>query len=111
MFIYNNGSNSTIVVRWEAPRGNVEHYIVYLNKVLFSDLLNSSIRSTSFLNLSAGRSYTAVVTTISGPFNASSEPGTTATCEFEGGDGGRRPRVLLSMPLLSVRVHSFVSTV
>nr|XP_046208371.1 receptor-type tyrosine-protein phosphatase eta-like isoform X3 [Oncorhynchus gorbuscha] len=79
MFIYNNGSNSTIVVRWEAPRGNVEHYIVYLNKVLFSDLLNSSIRSTSFLNLSAGRSYTAVVTTISGPFNASSEPGTTAT--------------------------------
>ncbi|XP_052336599.1 receptor-type tyrosine-protein phosphatase beta-like isoform X11 [Oncorhynchus keta] len=79
MFIYNNGSNSTIVVCWEAPRGNVEHYIVYLNKVLFSDLLNSSIQSTSFLNLSAGRSYTAVVTTISGPFNASSEPGTTAT--------------------------------
>ncbi|XP_042150857.1 receptor-type tyrosine-protein phosphatase eta isoform X1 [Oncorhynchus tshawytscha] len=79
MFIYNNGSNSTIVVHWEAPRGNVEHYIVYLNKVLFSDLLNSSIRSTSFLNLSAGRSYTAVVTTISGSFNASSEPGTTAT--------------------------------
>ncbi|XP_064859069.1 receptor-type tyrosine-protein phosphatase eta-like isoform X2 [Oncorhynchus nerka] len=79
MFIYNNGSNSTIVVRWEAPRGNVDHYIVYLNKVLFSDLLNSSNRSTSFLNLSAGRSYTAVVTTISGPFNASSEAGTTAT--------------------------------
>ncbi|XP_055778236.1 receptor-type tyrosine-protein phosphatase beta-like isoform X4 [Salvelinus fontinalis] len=77
--IYNNGSNSTIVVRWEAPRGNVEHYIVYLNKVLFSDWLNSSIRSTSFLNLSAGRKYTAVVTTISGPFNASSEPATTAT--------------------------------
>ncbi|XP_071261196.1 receptor-type tyrosine-protein phosphatase eta-like [Salvelinus alpinus] len=78
-FIDNNGSNSTIVVRWEAPRGNVEHYIVNLNKVLFSDWLNSSIRSTSFLNLSAGRKYTAVVTTISGPFNASSEPATTAT--------------------------------
>uniref|UniRef100_A0A4W5NNG1 Fibronectin type-III domain-containing protein n=1 Tax=Hucho hucho TaxID=62062 RepID=A0A4W5NNG1_9TELE len=78
-FISNNGSNSTIVVRWEAPRGNVEHYKVYLNKVLISDSLNSSIWSTSFINLSAGRNYTAVVTTISGPFNASSEPATTAT--------------------------------
>ncbi|KAK6309243.1 hypothetical protein J4Q44_G00207060 [Coregonus suidteri] len=77
--ISNLGSNSTIVVRWEAPKGNVENYKVCLNKVIFSDLLNSSIRSTSFPNLPAGREYTAVVTTISGPFNATSEPNTTAT--------------------------------
>ncbi|XP_045562202.1 receptor-type tyrosine-protein phosphatase eta isoform X3 [Salmo salar] len=99
-FIYNNGSNSTIVVRWEAPRGNVEHYIVYLNKVLFSDLLNSSIRSTSFLNLSAGRNYTAVVTTISGPFNASSEPATTATYPNQPG-----PIVILEKTTSSISVE------
>ncbi|XP_029607466.1 titin isoform X6 [Salmo trutta] len=99
-FIYNNGSNSTIVVRWEAPRGNVEHYIVYLNKVLFSDLLNSSIWSTSFLNLSAGRNYTAVVTTISGPFNASSEPATTATYPNQPG-----PIVILEKTTSSISVE------
>ncbi|KAK9516915.1 hypothetical protein VZT92_024823 [Zoarces viviparus] len=70
------GSNSSILVSWNKPLGKVEHYKVYLNRTSTAServMLDSTNTSFLFHNLSAGRVYTAVVTTFSGPFNASSD--------------------------------------
>ncbi|XP_031138584.1 receptor-type tyrosine-protein phosphatase eta isoform X2 [Sander lucioperca] len=75
--ISSQGSNSSILVSWTKPPGKVERYTVYLNSS--STFLNSTGTSFLFDNLSAGRLYTAMVTTYSGPFNASSESITNAT--------------------------------
>ncbi|XP_078113681.1 receptor-type tyrosine-protein phosphatase eta-like isoform X1 [Sander vitreus] len=75
--ISSRGSNSSILVSWTKPPGKVERYTVYLNSN--STFLNSTSTSFLFDNLSAGRFYTAMVTTYSGPFNASSEFITNAT--------------------------------
>ncbi|XP_064786415.1 receptor-type tyrosine-protein phosphatase eta isoform X2 [Oncorhynchus masou masou] len=80
--ISNNGSTNTMVVSWAAPPGNVGQYVVHLNstdQVFTSVWLNSNQQTHTFIYLSAGREYTAVVTTISGPFNKTSGPVTTAT--------------------------------
>ncbi|KAL7403339.1 hypothetical protein ABVT39_027926 [Epinephelus coioides] len=80
--ISSQGSNSSILVSWAKPFGNVEHYKVYLNNSFTSpeeEKLNSTITSFLFDSLLAGRLYTAVVFTNSGPFNASSEFVTNAT--------------------------------
>ncbi|XP_049928086.1 receptor-type tyrosine-protein phosphatase eta isoform X2 [Epinephelus moara] len=79
--ISSQGSNSSILVSWPKPFGNVEHYKVYLNNTFTSpeeEKLDSTI-TFLFDNLLAGRLYTAVVFTNSGPFNASSEFVTNAT--------------------------------
>ncbi|XP_075944930.1 receptor-type tyrosine-protein phosphatase eta-like [Anarhichas minor] len=76
------GSNSSILVSWAEPLGKVEQYKVYLNSTsTASEVVMLDSTNTSFLfdNLSAGRVYTAVVTTFSGPFNASSDFITNAT--------------------------------
>ncbi|KAM4618292.1 receptor-type tyrosine-protein phosphatase eta-like [Polymixia lowei] len=80
--VYNSGSNSTILVSWSAPLGNVERYVIDLNsssQAFPPVVLNSTSRSFLFDHLSAGREYAAMVTTISGPFNASSRLITNAT--------------------------------
>ncbi|XP_029524358.1 receptor-type tyrosine-protein phosphatase eta-like isoform X3 [Oncorhynchus nerka] len=80
--ISNNGSTNTMVVSWAAPPGNVGQYVVHLNSTdqVFTPVwLNSNQQTHTFIYLSAGREYTAVVTTISGPFNETSGPVTTAT--------------------------------
>uniref|UniRef100_A0A3P9AAI4 protein-tyrosine-phosphatase n=1 Tax=Esox lucius TaxID=8010 RepID=A0A3P9AAI4_ESOLU len=79
--ISNNG-NSSITVNWTAPCGNVDQYVVNLsdnNTYSNTATLISSWLSYTFQNLSAGRLYTAMVTTVSGPFNTTSIPVTTAT--------------------------------
>ncbi|KAM6925928.1 receptor-type tyrosine-protein phosphatase eta-like [Lycodopsis pacificus] len=76
------GSNSSIQVSWNEPLGKVEHYKVYLNSTSTASegvMLDSTNTSFLFHDLSAGRVYTAVVTTFSGPFNASSGFITNAT--------------------------------
>ncbi|XP_035646574.1 receptor-type tyrosine-protein phosphatase eta isoform X2 [Oncorhynchus keta] len=80
--ISNKGSTNTMVVSWAAPPGNVGQYVVHLNSTdqVFTPVwLNSNQQTHTFIYLSAGREYTAVVTTISGPFNETSGPVTTAT--------------------------------
>ncbi|KAM9570347.1 receptor-type tyrosine-protein phosphatase eta isoform 4-T4 [Salvelinus alpinus] len=80
--ISNNGSTNTMVVSWAAPPGNVGQYVVHLNSTdqVFTPVwLNSNQQTHTFSYLSAAREYTAVVTTISGPFNETSGPVTTAT--------------------------------
>nr|XP_033491214.1 receptor-type tyrosine-protein phosphatase eta isoform X7 [Epinephelus lanceolatus] len=80
--ISSQGSNSSIRVSWAKPFGNVEHYKVYLNSSFTSpeeEKLDSTNTSFLFDSLLAGRLYTAVVITNSGPFNASSEFVTSAT--------------------------------
>ncbi|XP_056138392.1 receptor-type tyrosine-protein phosphatase eta [Lampris incognitus] len=80
--ISNIGSNSTILVSWAAPLGNVEHYMVSLNSSyqVFSPVeLNSPSTSVQFDSLSAGRLYTSMVSTTSGPFTAQSGYVTNAT--------------------------------
>ncbi|XP_049429858.1 receptor-type tyrosine-protein phosphatase eta [Epinephelus fuscoguttatus] len=80
--ISSQGSNSSILVSWAKPFGNVEHYKVYLNNTFTSpkeEKLDSTSTSFLFDSLLAGRLYTAVVITNSGPFNASSESVTNAT--------------------------------
>ncbi|XP_034734384.1 receptor-type tyrosine-protein phosphatase eta [Etheostoma cragini] len=76
--ISSQGSNSSILVSWTKPPGTVERYEVSLNSS--SEVFPNST-STYFLfeKLSAGRRYTAMVTTHSGPFNASSGFITNAT--------------------------------
>ncbi|XP_077451337.1 receptor-type tyrosine-protein phosphatase eta-like [Stigmatopora argus] len=77
------GSNSSILVWWERAAGNVERYSVHLNGSsvprLTTVALNGSGDSLVFHDLSAGTPYSAVVTSHSGPFNASSELLTNAT--------------------------------
>ncbi|CAB1323505.1 unnamed protein product, partial [Coregonus sp. 'balchen'] len=80
--ISNNGTTSTMVVSWAAPPGNVGQYVVHLNSTdqVFTPVwLNSNQQTHTFMYLLAGRQYTAVVTTISGPFDETSGPVTTAT--------------------------------
>ncbi|XP_074490158.1 phosphatidylinositol phosphatase PTPRQ [Sebastes fasciatus] len=81
--VSSQGSNSSILVLWTKPPGKVEHYKVYLNSpstaLIEEVVLNSTDTSVLFDNLSAGRLYTVVVTTHSGPFNASSGFITNAT--------------------------------
>ncbi|XP_054475501.1 tenascin-X-like isoform X1 [Anoplopoma fimbria] len=76
--ISSEGSNSSILVSWTKPLGKVERYKVQLNSTSREVVIMDST-NISFANLSAGRLYTAVVTTYSGPFNASSGPITNAT--------------------------------
>ncbi|KAJ7997630.1 hypothetical protein DPEC_G00214120 [Dallia pectoralis] len=91
--ISNDGSNSSVTVFWSAPPGNVEIYVVTLNDSNYNirtEYLNSKYNQTylnqPFLNLSAGRLYTAQVTTVSGPFNTTSDPVTNATYPNPPGD-------------------------
>nr|XP_024658928.1 titin isoform X25 [Maylandia zebra] len=72
-------SNSSITVTWMKPKGNVERYSLYLTPNTTIQSLNSLNTSYQFENLSAGRAYSVMLTTISGPFNASSELVTNAT--------------------------------
>ncbi|XP_029908872.1 receptor-type tyrosine-protein phosphatase eta-like isoform X2 [Myripristis murdjan] len=81
--ISSEGSNASILVRWTAPAGNVEEYVVDLNSTAEdprSERLDSNARSFLFENLLAGREYTATVTTRSGPFTALS--GFTSNATF-----------------------------
>uniref|UniRef100_A0A3Q1AWF7 protein-tyrosine-phosphatase n=1 Tax=Amphiprion ocellaris TaxID=80972 RepID=A0A3Q1AWF7_AMPOC len=81
--ISSNGSNSSVLVSWTKPAGNVEFYKVDLNSTQgFLDgpvQLNSTDTFHRFENLSAGTLYSAVLITCSGPFCASSEYVTNAT--------------------------------
>ncbi|XP_041966844.1 receptor-type tyrosine-protein phosphatase beta-like [Alosa sapidissima] len=74
-------SNNSITVSWDAPNGNVQFYEVLLNSSSsrHSGLLNKSINSHEFWNLTAGKIYTATVITKSGNFSQESEPVTNAT--------------------------------
>ncbi|KAG9329562.1 hypothetical protein JZ751_003702, partial [Albula glossodonta] len=74
------GTNDTITVTWEAPPGKVEFYKVNLtSEDSPPKTLNSSAWSCSFSDLKPGKIYTAVVTTVSGPFAEDSEPVSNAT--------------------------------
>ncbi|TKS73223.1 Receptor-type tyrosine-protein phosphatase eta [Collichthys lucidus] len=78
--VSSQGSNSSILVSWTIPRGIVEYYMVHLNGTFtVQKRVSSNNTSWLFKDLSAGRLYTAIVTTFSGPFNASSEFVTNAT--------------------------------
>ncbi|XP_071360006.1 receptor-type tyrosine-protein phosphatase beta isoform X5 [Trachinotus anak] len=80
--ISSQGSNSSILVSWTKPLGEIEYYKVYLNRTsstLEERMLNSTSTSFLFESLSAGMLYEARVTTFSGPFNASSGFITNAT--------------------------------
>ncbi|XP_076026463.1 receptor-type tyrosine-protein phosphatase eta-like isoform X3 [Genypterus blacodes] len=73
--VSNQGSNSSILVSWTAPAGNVDQYVIQLNSSTSAFervLLNPPNTSFLFENLSAGRLYAAMVTTRGGPLNSSS---------------------------------------
>ncbi|RVE72230.1 hypothetical protein OJAV_G00059530 [Oryzias javanicus] len=81
--IRSDGSNSSIVVTWTKPSGNVEKYELTLNS---SDLrfpetktLNYSTTSFTFDNLKAGTLYSALLTTCSGSFCEDADYVTNAT--------------------------------
>ncbi|XP_062318700.1 receptor-type tyrosine-protein phosphatase eta [Osmerus eperlanus] len=80
--ISNTGSNSSVRVSWSPPPGRVEQYVVVLSTDRGPPLresLNSSSTFRNFYELNPATEYNATVTTISGPFNATSGPVTTAT--------------------------------
>ncbi|KAM7003473.1 receptor-type tyrosine-protein phosphatase eta-like [Tautogolabrus adspersus] len=80
--ISSQGSNSSVLVSWTKPRWRVEHFKVYLKDTFGADQerqLNSSDTFFLFDGLSAGRIYSAVVTTLSGPFEEPSGFVTNAT--------------------------------
>ncbi|XP_067090238.1 receptor-type tyrosine-protein phosphatase eta [Osmerus mordax] len=80
--ISNTGSNSSVRVSWSPPPGGVEQYVVVLSTDRGPPLresLNSSSTFRNFYELNPATEYNATVTTISGPFNATSGPVTTAT--------------------------------
>ena len=84
--VISDNTNSSITVSWSRPNGNVESFEVLLNSSSSSTRsppLDSSINSYEFKNLSAGKIYTATVTTKSGPFSEESEVTFTATCEYQ----------------------------
>ncbi|XP_058857758.1 receptor-type tyrosine-protein phosphatase eta [Acipenser ruthenus] len=67
--------NSSMLVNWSAPAGNVETYKVNINSS-FGDgqtkNVTTNTTSVQFDGLRAGRIYSATVTTISGPFSEQS---------------------------------------
>ncbi|XP_061578753.1 receptor-type tyrosine-protein phosphatase beta-like [Cololabis saira] len=79
--ISNELSNSSVMVSWNKPPGNVENYVLHLNSTSegYTKQLDSSSTSFTFNSLSAGTLYSVLLATQSGPFNASSEFVTTAT--------------------------------
>ncbi|XP_075325609.1 receptor-type tyrosine-protein phosphatase beta [Odontesthes bonariensis] len=81
--ISSQGSNSSVLVSWTKPLGNVERYKLYLNSSSkgFNKVIELNSISVSFLfnNLSAGVLHSVMLSTCSGPFNASSEFVTNAT--------------------------------
>ncbi|KAJ8249090.1 hypothetical protein GJAV_G00231070 [Gymnothorax javanicus] len=80
--VSSRGTNDTIEVTWVSPPGQVESYTVNLTSSYGDDQqkrLNSSFQSELFSGLHAGRSYTVIVTTISGPFAEDSAPVSNAT--------------------------------
>ena len=84
--VISDHTNNSITVNWSRPIGNVESFEVLLNSSsnsIRSLPLDSSFNSYEFKNLSAGKIYTATVTTKSGPFSEESEVNTTATCEYK----------------------------
>lgn len=97
--VSSQGSNSSILVSWTKPRGVVEYYMVHLNDTV-PKRVSSNNTSWLFEDLSAGRLYTAIVTTFSGPFNASSEFVTNATCKY-----------LLDLKVLYLTIHSCIKQV
>ncbi|XP_042562071.1 receptor-type tyrosine-protein phosphatase H-like, partial [Clupea harengus] len=87
--VISDHTNNSITVSWSRPNGNVESFEVLLNSssnITRSPLLNSSVNSYEFKDLSAGKIYTATVTTKSGPFSEESEVNTTATYPNPPGD-------------------------
>ena len=83
--VISDHTNNSITVSWSRPNGNVESFEVLLNSssnITRSLPLDSSINSYEFKDLSAGKIYTATVTTKSGPFSEESDVTTTATCEY-----------------------------
>lgn len=83
--ISSQGSNSSILVSWSKPPGNVEYYTVHLNSTSPPEerVLSTANTSCLFESLSAGRLYSARVTTYSGPVNASSGFVSNATCKSD----------------------------
>lgn len=85
--ISSNGSNSSLLVSWTAPPGNTGHYRVHLNSTFPQEDQERIIANTTniylFENLSAGRLYSARVTTCSGSNNASSGFVYNATCKSD----------------------------
>ncbi|XP_029993262.1 receptor-type tyrosine-protein phosphatase beta isoform X5 [Sphaeramia orbicularis] len=83
LIVSSQGSNSSLLVSWQKPQGNVEYYSVYLNNTSENfrseATYNDTVGYHLFTNLSAGRLYTALVVTECGPFNTSSELVTNAT--------------------------------
>ncbi|XP_024912020.1 receptor-type tyrosine-protein phosphatase eta isoform X1 [Cynoglossus semilaevis] len=77
--VSSQGSNSSLLVSWNIPDGNVDMFCVTLNNTFRQVLLNSSNTFHMFEDLSAGTPYTARVLTLAGPLNASSELITNAT--------------------------------
>ncbi|XP_061628616.1 receptor-type tyrosine-protein phosphatase eta isoform X1 [Phyllopteryx taeniolatus] len=79
--ISSQGSNVSVLVSWLRPAGNVESYSVHLNSSSPAQTqpVKSTDNSVLFKGLSAGRLYSAKVTSRSGPFTASSEYVTNAT--------------------------------
>ncbi|XP_078805347.1 zinc finger protein ZIC 2a [Oryzias latipes] len=81
--VQSDGSNSSILVTWTFPSGNVEMYRLTLNSTGsgYNDTkkLNSNTTSFSFEGLKAGTLYTARLTTCTGPFCEDSDYVTNAT--------------------------------
>uniref|UniRef100_A0A8C7YC66 protein-tyrosine-phosphatase n=1 Tax=Oryzias sinensis TaxID=183150 RepID=A0A8C7YC66_9TELE len=81
--VQSDGSNSSILVSWTFPSGNVEMYRLTLNSTGsgYNDTkkLNSNTTSFSFEGLKAGTLYSARLTTCSGPFCEDSDYVTNAT--------------------------------
>ncbi|XP_055365802.1 receptor-type tyrosine-protein phosphatase eta [Betta splendens] len=80
--ISSQGSNSSVLVSWTSPPGNVEYYEVQLNGTNQAPVVMKALPpNTSVVigSLSAGTLYSAVVISCSGPFCASSINITNAT--------------------------------
>ncbi|XP_036068490.1 receptor-type tyrosine-protein phosphatase eta isoform X4 [Oryzias melastigma] len=78
-----DGSNSSIIVTWTKPSGNVEMFKLILNNTdsgfSVTKELNSSTTSFTFDNLIAGTLYSAQLATCSGPFCEDADYVTNAT--------------------------------
>lgn len=83
--VSSQGSNSSLLVSWSKPPGNVAYYTVHINSTTTVDERVISPTNASFLfeNLSPGIIYSARVTTNSGFSNASSGFVSNATCKSD----------------------------
>ncbi|XP_069481510.1 receptor-type tyrosine-protein phosphatase beta-like [Ambystoma mexicanum] len=77
--VINNHSTSALQVIWNQPPGIVELYTIAIQGAVNQTQNSTTAQPVTFTSLLPGREYTVTITTVSGPYNETSDPVTGVT--------------------------------